>query len=368
MEPHSTTDSEAPRSDRRVIVAGALLILAFVAITAALLIRVGIEDRPKSDDKLQTGALEVVAPVDCSTAMESAIGLPGDPGCGTWVGSSDRRTDDLDLSVQEATLGSQLDMVRLYVVGPDAEFFPPNHQMLADQGRSLVYSWKVSTNNNAGPVWPRVAAGEFDEQLRRAAQEIVASGHRVFFSLHHEPEDDSTTLNGAYGTDADYRAMMRHAHEIMEPIGGNQLIWFVNYMGHSFGSFDQVEAMYPGDDILDWVSWNPYNWFGCHGDAPWKGFAEQAAPFYNWARQNHPDMPLMIGETATNEHPDDPQAKAEWITAMGSSLQAEFPHIRAVLWFHQSTDSGFCERRWDSSDAATAAFSELRESEYFSPS
>ncbi len=337
----------------------ALLVLAVVAASAALLLR----DQP-NDDPRKSEALVVEPVIDCEFVGASATLVPG---CGAWVGSSDRRTDDLDLAVQESVLGRPLDMVRLYVVGPDAEFFPPAHQELADDGRILVYSWKVSTDNDPGPVWRRVADGEFDAELRRAANEIVASGHQVLFSLHHEPEDDSATLGGPYGTDADYRAMMRHAYDVMEPIGGEQLVWFVNYMGHSFGSFDQVEAMYPGDDVLDWISWNPYNWFGCHNDAPWKGFAEQASPFYEWARENHPDLPLMIGETATNEDPNDPAAKAEWIYDMGAALKSEFPQIRAVLWFHQSTDSGFCERRWDSSESSSDAFRTLATAEYFSP-
>ncbi len=346
---------------RTLRIIGALLVLLLVAATAAWLLR----DDSAGQLDAGFGERDLSAPVECADLSRSDTLVPA---CGAWLGSTDRRVDTLDLSVQEQILGENLDMVRLYVVGPDATFFPENHHLLADDGRILVYSWKVSTDNSAGPVWRRVADGEFDDQLRRAANEIVASGHTVLFSLHHEPEDDSETLGGAYGTDADYRAMLRHAHSVMEPIGGEQLVWFVNYMGHSFGSFDQVEAMYPGDDILDWVSWNPYNWFGCNGNAPWKGFAEQARPFYSWVRENHPDMPLMIGETATNEHPDDPTAKAEWIRDMGWTLRSEMPQIRAVLWFQQSSNSGFCDRRWDSSAASAVAFGELAASEYFSPS
>ncbi len=300
--------------------------------------------------------------VACTDDAPSAI---LEPGCGAWLGSTDRDKDSLDLATQESTLGRQFDLVRLYEVGPDATFFSADHQRLADQGRTLVYSWKVSTD---GPTpWARVAAGEFDTELARAAEEIVASGHTVLFSLHHEPEDDATERGGSFGTNADYVAMMRRAHEVMEPIGGDQIIWFVNYMGHSFGTFEQVEAMYPGDDVVDWISWNPYNWFGCNGDAPWKSFATQAAPFYEWAVTNHPGKPLMIGETATNEDPNDAEAKAEWIDALSADLPERFPNIRAVLWFQQSSETGFCERRWDSSFNSTDAFTSLAETPYFNP-
>ncbi len=286
------------------------------------------------------------------------------PFCGVALGSTDRRQDNLDLSVQEAILGQQLDLVRLYITDPDGTFFKPAHQTLADEGRTLVYSWKVSRDNTNSPAWAQVASGVFDDQLVRAANQIKASGHMIFFALHHEPEDNV----GTYGTEADYVAMYQHVYDIMNPIAGDQMVWFINYMGHSFGSFEQVEAMYPGDHIIDWISWNPYNWYGCHADGPWKTFTTQASPFYRWATATHPDKPLMIGETATNERDNNPNAKAEWITDMASALEMDFPRIRALLWFHQSNDTNFCERRWDSSQPSIDAFSAMAQDPYFEPS
>ena len=282
------------------------------------------------------------------------------PSCGTLLGSSDRNKDNLAMSVQEQKLGAQFDMVRIYKVGPDARFFTDHEQQLANEGRSLVYSWKVSTQFTDVSAWRQVARGDHDENLRRVARQIRDSGHTVIFGLHHEPENDPF-----FGSDQDYARMYRHAHSIMEPIAGDRLVWFINYMGHSEGGFNQVEAMYPGDDIIDWISYNPYNWFGCHNNAPWKSFEVQAENFYNWAQRNHPDKPLMIGETATNERPGANDAKARWIDEMGDSLVNRFPAIKAVLWFHQSGATGFCERRWDSSQQSVDAFRQLRNRPHF---
>ncbi|MEE9416382.1 MAG: hypothetical protein V3V01_13955 [Acidimicrobiales bacterium] len=356
--------SSSPKShtERRILAAIAALTLGVVVVAGWIV--VGEEAAAPQLAPTSTTLSTTPPPVDCGTVPPSDLLVPG---CGVWLGSSDRRTDELDLAIQEEQLGRQFEMVRLYAVGPDASFFDSRHLELADSGHRLVYSWKVSTDNGPGPVWRRVAAGEFDEQLRRAAGEIAESGHTAFFSLHHEPEDNALSQGGEYGTDEDYAAMLRHAHDLMEPIAGGQIIWFINYMGHSFGDFDQVEAMYPGDDVVDWISWNPYNWFGCHGNAPWKSFKEQARPFYRWSTSNHPGKPLMIGETATDEQPGDDAAKATWVDEMAESLESNFPEVRALLWFHQSRDSGFCERRWDSSTASLDAFVRLGSSEYFNP-
>ncbi|NNE72649.1 MAG: hypothetical protein HKN26_03220 [Acidimicrobiales bacterium] len=280
------------------------------------------------------------------------------PSCGAWLGTTDRRVAGLDLALQEERLGRDFQMVRLYKVGRDEPFFTAEETRLADEGRILVYSWKVLNQPGA---WVRVAGGEFDDALENAARQIAGSGHTVLFSLHHEPEDNVP----AAGSNADYVAMMRHAHEVMEPIAGSQLVWFINYRGHSFGSYEQVEAMYPGDDVIDWISWNPYNWFGCQDLAEWKSFEEQAARFYQWATTEHPGKPLMIGETATNEDPADPDRKARWIADMGAALQDRYPEVRAVLWFHQSGATNFCERRWDTSPQSVDAMVALAGDPYF---
>ncbi len=282
------------------------------------------------------------------------------PSCGTLLGSSDRHVDWMDMGTQEYKLGAALDMVRIYKVGPNARFFTNHEWELLSQGKKIVYSWKVATQRTDVSAWKQVARGDHDENLRRVARQIRDSGQTVIFGLHHEPENDPT-----FGSNADYANMYRRAHSIMEPIAGDKLVWFINYMGHSDGGFDQVEAMYPGDDIIDWISYNPYNWYGCHANSPWKTFETQARNFYNWAQQNHPSKPLMIGETATNELPGDPNAKARWIDDMGASITNQFPAIRAVLWFHQNNNSGFCERRWDSSQQSVEAFRRVRNSPHF---
>ena len=306
----------------------------------------------------------VVSEVPAAGA-ESCQGRSADyllvPSCGAWLGSTDRHVDRLDVGTQESVLGSQLDLVRIYKVGPGADFFGQRERGLVGSGHRLVYSWKVTTTRTDIAPWRQVARGDHDAALRRVAQQIASSGTKVIFGLHHEPEDNV----GSFGTTDDYVAMYRHAYDVMEPIAGNNLVWFINYMGHSYGGFDRVAAMYPGDDIIDWISYNPYNWHGCHIGAPWRSFEDQARPFYRWAQNNHPNKPLMIGETASNELPGDGAAKARWVDAMGSSLSNNFPAIRAVLWFHQSQNSGFCDRRWDSSASSVEAFKRLRSNPYF---
>jgi hypothetical protein len=77
--------------------------------------------------------------------------------------------------------------------------------------------------------------------------------------------------------------------------------------------------------------------------------------------------PILIGETATNEDPVDPNRKAEWLSDMASVLeQGRLPHIKAVIYFNQAAPD-FCDRYWDSSEASASAFSELATRGFFNP-
>ncbi|NNE73633.1 MAG: calcium-binding protein [Acidimicrobiales bacterium] len=283
------------------------------------------------------------------------------PQCGAWFGTTSRQSSGLSLADQEQILGDQFGAVRLYKEG-NALFFNNTEQRWHDEGRHLVVSWKITQSSRNGvKPWVRVANGEFDDLVRRVARDIRDNGYPILFSLHHEPEDNVPS----FGSNADYRRMFRHVHSIMEPIAPQQLVWFVNYRGWSTGPATQIEAMYPGDDVLDWISWNPYNWWGCHSTGRWKSMKEQARYFYDWARANHPNKPLFIGETGATEDWANPGRKAQWMRDMAQTIEEDYPRVRGVVWFQHTVASGFCNRIWQSSTSSRNAMRDIIADPYY---
>ncbi|MGH9283036.1 MAG: hypothetical protein ACRD0S_08865, partial [Acidimicrobiales bacterium] len=94
---------------------------------------------------------------------------------------------------------------------------------------------------------------------------------------------------------------------------------------------------YPGDDVVDWISSDGYNWgvsdrngSGGHDDR-WRGFVEIFDEFMLWARSTGPSgptapadfpdvfpnktqaKPIQIGEYGVQEQSGDPAAKATWM-------------------------------------------------------
>ena len=97
-------------------------------------------------------------------------------------------------------------------------------------------------------------------------------------------------------------------------------------------------GLYPGDDVVDWVAWDPYNFFECHR-APWKWFSETVTPFYRWLVDHHPDKPYMLGEYGTVADPDDRQAAARWYDDVVPVLET-LPRLKAVVLFDERPDAG----------------------------
>lgn len=111
-----------------------------------------------------------------------------------------------------------------------------------------------------------------------------------------------------------------------------------------------MEAAYPGDDALDWVALDGYNFGSSRPDIPWRPFAEIFGSSCRQLRRLS-DKPVMIAEAACAEEGG---SKADWITeGFLRSLRPEFPYVQAIVWFNERQEADW---RIDSSRAALGAF------------
>jgi hypothetical protein len=226
-------------------------------------------------------------------------------------------------------------------------------------GRTPLISFKPATKGGQVLRWADVASGRYDARLREVAQGLKSLGKPVFFSFHHEPENDQ-----AFGTPAEYRAAWRHVAEILRQEGATNVVKTYVTMGWKP---ELSEAYYPGNDVVDWVAGDPYNWAysKSHFDAPWRSFEAAAGKFYAWAKGK--GKPIMIAETGCVEDPRDPGRKAQWIREMGETLKHKWPEIKAVCYFNNNHDDGRGINGWHiESPQALAAMRELAQDPYFS--
>jgi chitodextrinase len=104
--------------------------------------------------------------------------------------------------------------------------------------------------------------------IDQMAASVKALGdHRIFLTVFHEPENDltalpaacpsSTPLKGTSGTAEQYRTMWATVRARFDAAGVHNVVWVMNYMNYT--PFNcMVDAVYPGDDLVDWIVWNGY--------------------------------------------------------------------------------------------------------------
>ena len=102
------------------------------------------------------------------------------------------------------------------------------------------------------------------------------------FAVAHEPEDNVTpsgdpTCQASKDTDlrgtaTDYVNMWHHVRERFDAKGVDNVVWVMNYMGY-VSYFGCAEALWPGNDFVDWVMWDPY--------PNTQGFEETVGGFYD---------------------------------------------------------------------------------------
>ncbi len=208
-----------------------------------------------------------------------------------------------------------------------------------------------------------IANGSYDDSITEWAKAAAAWGHPFFFLLDEEMNGTwypySPGQNG--NTASDFIAAWRHVHDIFTSVGATNVtwVWCPNVITPDTGT--PLDQLYPGDDYVDWVGLNGYNW----GGNRWQSFASVFGPSYQALLKLAPGKPIIIGETASAEAGG---SKAKWITsALTKQLPENFPQIKAILWFNWRIYEQDVWWPWEieSSPAANSAFSAAIKSPYF---
>jgi hypothetical protein len=135
------------------------------------------------------------------------------------------------------------------------------------------------------------------------------------------------------------------------------VVWVFGAMGHDPAT---SWTFYPGDDVIDWVAWDPYNWANCAGRTSdgWRSFQQTAQAMYGYLDAVGNTKPRMIGEFGSHDDPG-MGSKEQWFRDVPAALRTAMPKVKAVLYFDRP-DTRFpgdpCNWIADSSPQAQAGF------------
>jgi hypothetical protein len=235
----------------------------------------------------------------------------------------------------------------------------------AKNGRVPMVS--VCSCHFAGPSnvpWGDIAKGTYDDYIGRVADGFKALDRPAFFSFEGEPESQV----GARGSAADYVGAFRRVVTIFRERRADNVSFMWVTTAYAFRPESHqtatVKALYPGDDVVDWVASNPYNFFI---QSDWSSLSDEMDAWYRWARAEHPDKPLALTEWGSKEDAARPGRKGDWLRDALGLLETRYRQVKAVVYFDEEKHERGIVNDWriDTSQTSLAAFGELARAQWF---
>jgi hypothetical protein len=269
----------------------------------------------------------------------------------------------------ETTLGgSTLRGLRVYKNWGDP-LFGVAQTWARDTGHTLFMSIRSKRQDGTVIPWAQIAAAQPGTPLyldmQSQAQQIKAFGATAYIAFNHEPEAAEAR---SMGTSAEFVAAYQKVETVWKAAGVTNVRYVFAATAYGFVRKDAYKAAnyYPGDDFVDEIGADGYNWADCRTPGgKWK----ELSTVIEGQRQFgllHPSKGLMLYEFGSAEDRNDPGHKAQWLrNALAMFQQPAYGQYRAALsWEGRSFTGGGpdCGFDYKSSPAATQAWVDMAHS------
>lgn len=200
-----------------------------------------------------------------------------------------------------------------------------------------------------------IAQGEYDEYIASWADNLknfiagddqqlgTEDDKRAYIRLAHEANGNWYPWSAQQGvnTPDDFTSMWKHVWNLVAQTGLNQdhiqWVWTVN--ASDAGSFT-AEDYYPGEQYVDWVGIDGYNWGNDYSWSTWRTPEAVFADMLQRLRVIAPNKPVSlpeVGSTSNKAGVTDLAAKDEWISQLFSYLHTA--DIRMISWFNEDKEA-----------------------------
>lgn len=329
--------------------------VAWASISVAAVIVTGLAALPATATSATTARPKSDRRTSCGAGSELV------PTCGIWWGVH----SSIGWQAFEREVKRKVAIVHEYAAWTDA-FPSPSEKEAAAGGRIVYVAWQ------AGPRYAKIASGAEDSRINYEARLIKTFGKEMMLTFEHEPD---STPAAALGTPTQYVAAWRHIVNRFKADGVKNVVWVWNVTGDvAHGA--RFTALWPGNSYVNWIMWDPYNWYKCRGNnEPWRSLTEKASGMYKWltihsgkpGNGDYLSKPWGIAETGTVEG-SNADAKKDWFTSAVTGLRTLLPRIKAVIYFDSNDEANghSCNWRVNSSSNSLAGYTAAGKMAYVS--
>lgn len=241
----------------------------------------------------------------------------------------------------EARIGKQVDVVHTYKdVGKVT--LTADERYFANRGTILYVNWKPAR------YWAQATGGNatVNGQIDTLARELKGLGNRrVMLSIHGEPERVTSKgtsacpgLKGDTGSPAEYRAMWANVQARFDALGVTNVVWVMNYLGY-VGWDCLFPELWPGNDRVDWITWDPYLQTGMRWDTE-IGYFYRALEAKADATHDYTSKPWGLAEYGSWRGAPQSDAYRMYDDARAALESGRFPRLKMYEIFDAVTSAG----------------------------
>ncbi|GAA1459085.1 hypothetical protein GCM10009603_15570 [Nocardiopsis exhalans] len=289
-----------------------------------------------------------------------------EPSCGVWWGASPYGDD---VRALESAVGRDMDIVYTWR-GIDQPNVPGERELrMIAEGRFVhtnIEARRFTRPGHPDISYRSIINGEFDSSLRSQARAIAELDVPYFVTFDHEA--DGKNRYNKRGTPAQFVRSWQHIVDLYRSEGADNVIWVWNVTGWP-GNMNRLPGLWPGNDYVDWISWEAYNMTGCDKMNNWThvdSFEDALAPTYEWIQEEgpkhgiDPTKPVMIGEMGTTDI--GPRETLKWYTDVPDVLK-RYERVRAVKLWDSKVGDG-CDFRIQANEYARRGFERAGQDPY----
>jgi len=265
-------------------------------------------------------------------------------------------TDFNKLQAYGTEMGKNPSIVMWYISWQASGFPLDQAQQVYDKGYVPQIVWEPWMGLD------EILAGKWDGYLQTFGESVKQYGHPVMLRFAHEFNGDwypwnfeNGVLGGTVLKPARWVQAYQYVHDKVVTAGGKNAIWLWSpNVGNGGKNPNDITGYYPGDNYVDWVAVDGYNWGTSQSWSSWQSFSQVFGSTYDKMVAAYPGKPIMIGEfgcSSTGETAD--HDKPIWIADTFDQLKNNYPQIKAFIWFNLNKETDW---RFSTTPQSTAAF------------
>jgi hypothetical protein len=209
------------------------------------------------------------------------------------------------------------------------------------RAKTLQITWEPWHYSNPEAVkLKNIVAGKHDKYIDSWALAAKSFGNELWIRWGHEfngnwyPWSISSNNKNAKL----YVQAFRHVRSRFDKVGAQNVrwVWCFNAESVPDTSWNDPARAYPGDNYVDMIAIDGYNFGTTLSHSRWQSFEEVFAEPYEKAVSRWPRKPLIVGETGSASTGGD---KAAWIRGMDRALKTRFKKFSGVVWFEAEKEA-----------------------------